>query len=139
MKRKLLLATAAILGGSAIYLLLRPRELLFFQWIGLRDPGWLSRFTLPDWIIYSLPDGLWAFACALLISALWSDSRTRLRIFWLAVIPVFVLGFECSQLLPQIPGTFDPVDIAFCCAGLVLGICIGDLKPKLTHHEECNA
>lgn len=136
MKGKIILALVALFAGGAIYLLLRDPVPPIFQWIQLRNPGWLSGSTPPSWLNYSVPDGLWAFAYALLISSIWSGSPTRTRIIWLLSIPLFVLGFEFTQLLGFIPGTFCPVDLAFCTAGLVLGIFVGDLKPKKAHHEK---
>jgi hypothetical protein len=115
MKRSIVLALAALSGGLAIYLL-------------LRIPGWHHKSIVLSWLVYSLPDGLWAFAYALLISSIWANSRTRVRSFWLASIPVPVLGFELAQKSGMIPGTYDPVDLIFCSVGIVAGILAGKLK-----------
>ena len=134
------LSALAIFFGGLIYILLRPSEYLFFGWIQLAGLSqWISPARslspllgqlFPDWIIFSLPNGLWAFAYALLITSIWSGSKSWLKYFWLASIPLIVLGFEILQYPGLIPGTFCIQDIVFGVLGLVLGIFIGTIKTK---------
>ena len=143
--RNIFLAGLALLTGGAIYIFLRSSDPLFFQWadslgIGkilvlLRNTGWFSGAKLPSWVNNALPDGLWAFAYALLITSIWSGKRTRARTFWIASIPVLILGFELSQLSGVVPGTFCLADLAFCTTGLILGIPLGSQKPNKPRHE----
>ncbi|MFY9154433.1 MAG: hypothetical protein WAO52_20610 [Prolixibacteraceae bacterium] len=138
-------ALSLFLGGL-IYLFLRPSEFLFFRWIdALGFENWLkisrqsTHFLIPffpDWIIYSLPDGLWAFAYALLISVIWSESKSRIKYLWMVSIPVLVLGFEFLQIGGMISGTFCIQDIAFGLAGIISGILIGSNLTKLKNHEK---
>ncbi|MFH0759189.1 MAG: hypothetical protein V2B15_18015 [Bacteroidota bacterium] len=140
------LAGSALLLGAFIYIFLRPSESLFFNWmhaIGL--DRWLKYLRLhslsqipqvPTWIVYSLPNGLWAFAYALLIKNIWSGSKSWFNYFWTASIPVLVLGFEILQYAGIIHGTFSLQDIAFSLAGLTLGIFAGIKISKRKHHEK---
>jgi hypothetical protein len=80
---------------------------------------------LPKWIVYSLPNGLWAFAYALLITGIWSDSKSCVKYFWMGSIPVLVLGFEILQYPGIIRGTFSMQDIALGIAGITVGIIVG--------------
>ena len=108
-----------------------------FDWIhilGLHDVlnscrDWISPWTstVPPWVKYSLPDGLWAFSLSAFMRAVWIGSY-RLPI----VAPLTVA--ICAGVLPEVaqafnlfPGTFDPVDLAFCS---ILGIW-GTLPNKL--------
>jgi hypothetical protein len=129
------LSLAAIISGGIIYILFRPSEYLFFDWIealGLRNLMNAARnasitqeLNVPQWIIYSLPNGLWAFAYALIITRIWRTSKSWLKLFWIGTIPVLVLGFEILQYNGTISGTFCIQDIVFGIVGLYTGILIG--------------
>jgi len=140
------LSAIAMCTGGLIYILLRPSEYVFFGWISMAGfDHWISparslspAFSqlFPDWIIFSLPNGLWAFAYALLITRIWSGSNSWLKYFWMASIPIIVLGFELLQYPRIIPGTFCIQDIVFGVLGLVLGIFIGTIKTKNNNYHE---
>ncbi|KPL20420.1 MAG: hypothetical protein AMS23_10985 [Bacteroides sp. SM1_62] len=107
------------------------------SWLNLARHNSLSLdLLLPEWFVYSLPNGLWAFAYALLITVIWSGSRTWLRYFWMASIPVLVLGYEVLQYAMIIPGTFCIKDIALGIAGLSLGIFAGYKLSESNKHEK---
>ncbi len=139
-------AALALMLGGIIYILFRASEPIFFSWmsaVGLDN--WInfvrhysiSKSTLlPEWIIFSLPNGLWAFGYALIISGIWSGSKSRVRYFWLASIPVLVLGYEVLQFAKIIPGTFCIQDIALGVAGLVIGITVKIIRPKSKNYEK---
>jgi hypothetical protein len=138
-----LFAFLAVLSGGLVYVFFRPVEPLFFTWVDDVGAGNMlsniRRFTLPligyipEWVLFSLPGGLWAFAYALIIAAIWSGSKSWLRYFWFATIPVLVLGYELLQITNILPGTFCFHDIAFCLAGIIIGISFGS---KLSNKED---
>lgn len=131
----------ALLLGGMIYLFFRPSQPYFFHWIrviGLGD--WISHVRantlssgsyIPKWIINSLPNGLWAFAYAILITGIWTGSKSWLKYIWMSSIPILVLGYEFLQYPGVIPGTFCIRDIIFGTIGLLFGILIGvkTIKP----------
>ncbi len=139
------LAAFAILFGGLIYIFLRSPDHLFNNWI--RTPGsgtWFNSIrhhfvskslVVPEWIVFSLPNGFWAFAYSLLITTIWSASQSRLKYFWMASIPVLIIGFEIFQATGVIHGTFCIQDITFGLAGLVLGITAGNKIVKSNNHE----
>lgn len=115
------------LGGS-IYLLFRPTSLVLFSWIERIDlMDWVNAlrnsvtFTLPDWVLYSLPDGLWIYSYILVIVAIrnFNIRESTLAIFCL---PTVAIISEFLQLPGIIPGTFDPSDILAYTLGMALGI-----------------
>ena len=135
------LSALALLIGAFIYILFRPSEHLFFRWfssLGLEN--WFNAIRtqtlsqglrVPEWMVYSLPNGLWAFGYALLITSIWSGNKSWLKYFWMASIPVLVIGFEVLQYTGTISGTFCIQDIALGLSGLVLGCLVGiNLKNK---------
>jgi hypothetical protein len=121
-----------LLFGSVIYILLRPDEPVFFYWfkmIGLehwlnllRNNALISSLNFPDWVIYSLPNGLWAFACSFIIMVIWNGNKSLLKYFWFAALSLLVLGFELLQLSGMLPGTFCIEDLLLGAAGITLGI-----------------
>lgn len=139
------ISSLSLLLGGIIYILFRSSDFLFFRWIdALGLSSWLniSRQNslslspfIPDWIIFSLPNGLWAFAYSLIISGIWSGSQSVLKYFWMVSIPVLVLGFEFLQLAGIITGTFCFQDIAFGLAGIFAGIITGRKLTKNKDHE----
>jgi hypothetical protein len=142
----IILSGFAIFVGGLIYILLRPSEHVFFGWISMmgldhlispaRSLSHLFSQLFPNWIVFSLPNGLWAFAYALLITRIWSGSNSWLKYFWMASIPLLVLGFEILQYPGLIPGTFCIQDIALGLLGLVLGIFVGTMKTKNNNYHE---
>ena len=145
-KANIFVAVLAMFSGGTIYIFLRSSDLVFFQWfqaIGLdhwfnsaRYSAHYMNVIIPEWIIYSLPNGLWAFAYALLISGIWSGSKSWLRYIWISSIPVLVIGFELLQLAGIIRGTFCMQDLFFGITGLVLGIIVGFRIIKSKKYEK---
>jgi len=141
-----ILSVFALFLGGIIYIFLRPSEHVFFGWIRSIGLGhWLNLFRessisssqlLPEWIVYSLPNGLWAFAYALLITIIWKDSKSWLRYLWFISIPVLVIGYEVLQYASIIPGTFSTQDIVFGMGGLILGIILGIKTTKPDNYEK---
>ena len=139
------LSTLAILLGGMVYIFFRPADFIFFRWI--RAAGferWLSHarhkaqsldLFLPDWIIVSLPSGLWAFSYALLIASMWAKNRSWLRYYWMSSVPLLVMGFELLQYPDIIPGTFCFQDLVMGMTGMITGICIGIKTTKPENHE----
>jgi len=144
----ILLCSVALLLGGIIYILFRASEPVFFKWIpGIVSDNWFNfarhssvsfSQSLPEWIVFSLPNGLWAFAYSLLITGIWAGSKSWLLIFWMASIPVLVLGFELLQLTGTLPGIFCIHDIAFGIAGLIIGILAGTKTINPNHYEKAS-
>ena len=88
--------------GGLIYILFRTDSLVMFKWFAalsldkpieyLRDSTLTVKNHLPDWFLFSLPDGLWIFS---------------------------YITFELGQLFNIVPGTFDAIDLIFYIAGAV--------------------
>ncbi len=126
----------------------RDRRKVFFGWIsavGLDQLFNLARhhpisgsLHPPQWIVFSLPNGLWAFAYAMVITGIWSESKSWLKYIWMASIPVLVLGFEVLQYAGIIRGTFCIQDLALGVAGLILGTFIGIKIIKSNNPEKAS-
>ncbi len=141
-----LLSFLAVLAGGLIYVLFRPLEAEFFNWFdfsGIDDQIRLLRRNtvllthyFPGWFIYSLPDGLWAFAYSLIITVMWMESKSIIKYFWFSSIPLLVLGFEIMQLTGYLPGTFSFSDLLFGILGISAGVYVGIKLLKLYSYEK---
>ena len=139
------LSVLALSAGGLIYILFRTSEPVFFAWIRSAGLGnWLDIVRkstlnwnqyLPDWLIYSLPNSLWAFGYATIITGIWSGNRFWLKYFWLASIPLLVVGCELMQYQGIIHGTYCLQDLVFGIAGLVIGIFVTLNHLKHGNHE----
>ena len=110
-----------ILVAGLIYFGFRPEKLAMFtwaEWLGLRDViqtyrSVCSTVVLPEWIKYSLPDGLWTISYLLLLDSIWMDSRNRMFMLFALIMPLIAIVLEFFQLFGLLTGTFDIVDL--CC------------------------
>lgn len=122
------IALCAMSLGGATYLLFRPTSLLLFSWlekINMLDYIDTARgninFSLPEWVIYSLPDGLWLLSYMLVIGAIW-DFDLKHSAPALFFLPALALISELLQLPGIVPGTFDPGDILAYLLGITLAM-----------------
>jgi hypothetical protein len=136
----ILWSSCTVFLGGLIYLLLRPAEPVFFDWFrtaGIDNWVYIARERtlsigsfLPQWMVYSLPNGLWAFAYTMIVLSIWSGSSSRLKYFWFLTIPVLIFGFEILQFTGDFPGTFCFQDITSGILGIIVGFIIVKIKPK---------
>lgn len=102
--------------GMLIYIFLRPGDPFFKQWFHetalVNDASFLNMaHTMPQWILFSLPDGLWMFSMVLIIFAIWDFKLHRRSLVWLALAIVIGLLFELGQAVHLVRGHFDPMDL----------------------------
>lgn len=138
-------ATALFLGGI-VYILFYASTPVFLAWISepvsnsllsrIRHSSLAATSHFPQWFVYSLPDGLWAFAYALLITGIWNKENAGIKYFWMSTIPALVIGSEILQYNGSIRGTFSYMDIAFEISGLLLGIYAGIKISKSYPYEK---
>lgn len=107
--------------GGCIYLFFRSDTLVMFNWVDtislsnileiLRNYTLPVRENLPNWLVYSLPDGLWISSYVFLMFSIWGETLSGKSIIWLLLIPIAAMLSEFGQLIHIIPGTFDPLDL----------------------------
>ncbi len=109
-----------LFSALVIYAISRPisagpvRQVRDFAFPGLRQ---VSRTPLPDWMAYSLPDGLWAAALSTLLLAIWEFRPYGAATAWGMIALLAGLGFEAGQRTGLMPGTYDPLDMVMLAAG----------------------
>lgn len=116
---KVLLATAFLFSGCYIYLVFRTRTLNLYHWcdmIGLSKCIESARFAARDWCVpefvkFSLPDGLYSAAYILMIDAIWYKDDGLLKNCIIVIIPLFTILSEILQYFGLVKGTFDLMDL----------------------------
>jgi len=118
-KTQFFLGVMLLLCAFIIYLLFRSTSINLYQWcmaVGLADIIDLLRkslhnWILPDFIRYSLPDGLYCASYILLMDVLWKHSRLAIRLLVVSTIPLIAVAHELLQAAGVVRGTFDWWDL----------------------------
>ncbi|MBQ9362343.1 MAG: hypothetical protein IJT97_02870 [Bacteroidaceae bacterium] len=113
-------AVIFLLCGGTIYTLYRPETLLLFRLfdqLGWTQgiAGWresASTVALPEWTVYSLPNGLWSAAYILIADAVHGSSSSGQRLCVAGFIPLLGVVSEVLQGFHWLRGTFDWADMA---------------------------
>lgn len=108
------IAIVCFLAGVSIYLLWRDEHLLIHRILhgcgidSLIEPlrNIASQQSIPEWVRFALPDGLWSLSYILII-----DAWVKRNYLWTAVIPAIGFLSELMQLAGWLPGTFDVCDL----------------------------
>ena len=108
-----------LLVGGLLYILYRPTSLLMFAWfaeLGL-EPVVTNMRTLagrlgvpPDFVVYSLPGGLWAYSLLAYLRLALGHQPGRLR-GWLLPTACLLVALELVQLASARLGVFSPADL----------------------------
>lgn len=116
-----ILGIVCILLGGLIYILWRPSCLLMFNWFTewqingfikfSRDTIILQSFILPKWMIYSLPNALWAFGGIIIFAGIWGNKHKEF-LLWSLLFSAIAIFAEFGQFVHILPGTFDYIDFA---------------------------
>lgn len=107
MKAIVLLTLLPLLLGTLIYAMYRSIDIVDvnYRWFPI-----CKSHALPDWFIYSLPDGLYALSLFNLLAAIWGNETGKSKpVITLTLLAL--IGTEAMQLLGIIPGTLDIVDM----------------------------
>jgi len=122
---------APVFVGGLIYALWRKSTLLFFSWfeyVGIDSTVFLLRSgviglgTLPDWLLFCLPDGLWVYAFTVFMAGLWKGYLGSGRFCFVCLGLALAIVGEIGQFFGLIQGTYDVLDVVFSLFGFLLAI-----------------
>jgi hypothetical protein len=112
---------APILIGAVIYILWRSKNLFVFRWLEMaglaqivtaaREYGFFYRSSIPQIVLYSLPDALWVYSYTAALALIWERDLSRQRLIWILLPTVTAVGAEFVQFFHIISGTFDWSDV----------------------------
>lgn len=115
------ISALSLIVGGLIYYCFRPDFLLMFSWAKLIGLGGvvsalrigISPYEeqLPEFFIYSLPNGLWVFSFGTLMLSIWGRKHRANCHFWLTLLLILGAGSEFLQIFGVITGVFDIQDI----------------------------
>ena len=130
----ILLGFTSLIFGFTIYLLFRSDSIIYFNWINnffykdliqeLRQTSLQYKSNLPNWFLYSLPDGLWLNSYMFFILSIRGLEFNLKNNFWFFSIPILILLHEIGQLLKIFNGTFDIFDLILYTIGFCTPIVI---------------
>jgi hypothetical protein len=66
---------------------------------------------LPQWLIYSAPDGLWLYSFLMWLILTWRNEASTQAFFWYLLLIAFAISSELLQKYSFISGTFDRNDM----------------------------
>ena len=124
------LAASSLGAGVAIYAALRhdtPRALAWVDRAAGRGSlaRWRAPFAplaraLPEWALYSLPDGLWACSLAAVLAWIWRDGGARAAGWSAGLAAGLGLAIEALQWVDWLPGHADGLDVWFYLVGAAI-------------------
>ena len=110
-----------LLLGSLIYVVWRSDHLLVFRWIAavgltasveqMRESAPNIFNTLPQWCLFSLPDGLWAYSFVATMTLIWGRIKNVTTGMWISIAPLLGCGSEILQAFHYLPGTYETTDL----------------------------
>lgn len=125
---RIALAILVFIVGGVIYVSYRVKSLYMFGWFrffGLDNyvdylRSNIGAYRIPNFVKYSLPDGLWLFAYFLVIKTIYGTEMSRAAIISYSALPLVAIGSEILQMFNLIPGVFDIYDlICYICSILI--------------------
>ena len=122
------IAMIALSVGGMIYVFFRPGSIIMFKWFPFlgaihQQVSMFCTVCLPDFLVYSIPDGLWLFSYILLIGVIWNFNYHRC-IFLIMLLPVYAILHEMLQLYHMVPCYFDILDFFVYVIATFLGISV---------------
>lgn len=122
-------------SGLCIYLTYRSESLVMFrwaEWLGLMGAveclrAWGAANVPADWVVYSLPDGMWSTSYVLTMCALWGRERSSLVV----MMPAVAVLSEVLQAVHICPGTFDWTDLLFYALPAIVYLTINFINNKI--------
>ena len=116
---KIIFGLLFLFCGCSIYLLFRSETLNIYQWcneVGMSGHVDLLRcavlgWAVPDFVKYSIPDGLYCAAYILMIDAIWGGQNGLSKYLIVSIIPIAAIICEILQYFGNAKGTFDVCDL----------------------------
>ena len=116
---ELLLGSLFLAFGCAIYLFFRSKTLNIYMWcsqMGLSDYVDYIRlqvlnWNIPQFVKFSLPDGLYCAAYILFIDAIWHKETSLAKYIIITLVPLVTVSSELLQYFGLAKGTFDVYDL----------------------------
>jgi hypothetical protein len=110
-----------LLIGGFIYIGWRSSSLHMFVWLDqlgctsavtlLREQVHPFERLMPEWLLYSVPDGAWVWSMTSCFTLIWKQCNSKESTFWILSPILLGIGSELGQWAGLVPGTFDFTDL----------------------------
>lgn len=112
-------ALVLIVIGGTLYIIYRPQSILLFRLTDAIGLGpyinsirkTFSHLPLPNFVIYSLPAGLWTASYLMIMYCNTASLNFKMRLILSLPLPICAIILEFMQLIGWCPGTFDIYDL----------------------------
>ena len=123
-----IIAMMALSVGGMIYVFFRPESIMMFKWFPFlsvihKQVSVFRTTHIPDFLVYSIPDGLWLFSYILLIGVIWNFNYHRCFLL-IMLLPIYAISHEILQLYHLVPGYFDILDFVVYVVATLVGISV---------------
>lgn len=113
------IALIPVLFGGLIYLLYRPKNIILFEVLDkLSDStavdivrSQVEHVHLPDFMVYSLPAGLWTASYLMAMYLCTKQLNKKMRLSLALPLPISAVVLEFMQQFGLCPGIFDICDL----------------------------
>lgn len=113
------IALMPVLLGGLIYLLYRPKNIILFEVLDKLGGSTtvdivrskVEHIHLPDFVVYSLPAGLWTASFLMAMYLCIRQQNKRIKLSLALPLPVSAVVLEFMQQFGLCPGTFDIYDV----------------------------
>ena len=128
----IILSMVCITIGGLIYLVFRTRTLVMFNYVPDNLIEKLNQvykyicanFSIPNFMIYNLPTGLWTISYIILMQLILEDNIGFHRFLWIYLLPISFCLIEIFQVFAFIPGTFDILDVCSYIIPMIISLLI---------------
>lgn len=130
-----------LLVAIGIYILFRDRGMVVFRLIDAMGMGEMidgfredvAGVHLAEFILYSLPDGLYAASYVILVGWLLRNASRGFRFAMVGFIPILGVLSELLQPIGLVPGTFDVWDLVCFAAPYIIYIIEEIISKKINY------
>jgi hypothetical protein len=128
----LILSGSCLFAGGSIYVIFRPLTLNMFRWFDAfgisslinKYRESLSYVSLNDFVLYSLPDGLWITSYLFIVNTIIPSKHKKELLFWILSLPMISVLSEFMQYYNFIQGRFDIYDVVSYILPLIINLII---------------
>lgn len=113
------IALIPVLFGGLVYLLYRPKNIILFEVLNklggsttidiVRNK--VEQIHLPDFVVYSLPAGLWTASYLMAMYLCTKQLNRKMRLSLALPLPISAVVLEFMQQFGLCPGIFDICDL----------------------------
>ena len=76
--------------------------------------------AVPEWIVYSLPDGMWLLSYMFTMEYIWDNEGKYIKVLCIWIMPIAIIIHEFFQFMRLANGTWDINDLTIYIVAIVI-------------------